>query len=145
MRIALFGGTFDPVHNAHLAVAKEACDAFALDEVWFIPNAIPPHKENGATAPWLHRFRMVEIACRADERFRASRLEESNQTSYTIHTLETVRAMLSPEDEIFFLIGADAFAEIGLWYRREDVFRTVEFISTKWYDRLRLRRCQAAI
>lgn len=128
MRLGLFGGTFDPIHNAHLAVAREAADALALDEVWFIPNAVPPHKETGTQASWADRFRMVELACAADPRFRASRLEEANRKSYTIHTLKTVRSQLADDDEIYFLIGADAFADIGIWYRKEDVFAMTEFI-----------------
>lgn len=128
MRLGLFGGTFDPIHNAHLAVAREAADAFSLDEVWFIPNAIPPHKTPGRQASWQDRFRMVELACAADPRFHASRLEEAERKSYTIHTLEAVRALLKPGDQIFFLIGADAFAEIDIWFRKQDVFAMVEFV-----------------
>jgi nicotinate-nucleotide adenylyltransferase len=128
MRLGLFGGTFDPIHNAHLAVAREAADAFSLDEVWFIPNAIPPHKTPGRQASWQDRFRMVELACAADPRFHASRLEEAERKSYTVHTLEAVRALLKPGDQIFFLIGADAFAEIGIWFRKQDVFAMVEFV-----------------
>ncbi|MDZ7639862.1 MAG: nicotinate-nucleotide adenylyltransferase [Bryobacterales bacterium] len=128
MRLGLFGGTFDPIHNAHLAVAREAADALKLQQVWFIPNAVPPHKEAGKQASWEDRFRMVELACEADPRFAASRLERENRKSYTFHTLETVRNERGAGDEIFFLIGADAFAEIGIWYRKEDVFTMVEFI-----------------
>jgi nicotinate-nucleotide adenylyltransferase len=128
MRLGLFGGTFDPIHDAHLAVAREAADAFELDEVWFIPNAIPPHKTAGRQASWQDRFRMVELACETDPRFRASRLEEAERKSYTIHTLEAVRALLQPEDRIFFLIGADAFAEIDIWFRKQEVFAMVEFV-----------------
>ena len=128
MRLGLFGGTFDPIHNAHLAVAREAADAFSLGQVWFIPNAIPPHKATGTQASWADRFTMVDLACAADPRFRASRLEEANRKSYTIHTLETVRSRLAAEDTICFLIGADAFAEIDIWYRKEEVFAMTDFI-----------------
>lgn len=128
MRLGLFGGTFDPIHDAHLAVAKEACDACALDAVWFIPNSVPPHKTDCPVAPWGHRYAMVDLACNSDSRFHPSRLEERNQTSYTIHTLRSVKKGLRPEDELYFLIGADAFAEIGSWYEREAVFALVTFI-----------------
>lgn len=128
MRLGLFGGTFDPIHNAHLAVAREACDACHLDEVWFIPNHTPPHKADGAVAGWQQRFAMVALACAADPRFRASRLEEHERTSFTIHTLREVRRLRGTGDELFFLIGADAFAEIGSWYEREEVFRLVTFV-----------------
>jgi nicotinate-nucleotide adenylyltransferase len=123
MRTAIFGGTFDPIHEAHLVVAREAADAFALDRVLFIPAAQPPHKETAVS--WEHRYRMVELACTADRRFEASRLEEEQVRSYSIHTIERVSAM---GGRVFFVIGADAFAEIRTWYRWVEVVRGVEFI-----------------
>jgi nicotinate-nucleotide adenylyltransferase len=107
MRLALFGGTFDPIHNAHLTVAREAADQFQLDQVWFIPAAHPPHKTSLSGAGYEDRFRMTELACRQDPRFIASRLEESGQKSY---------------------IGADAFAEITTWHRWQDLLGLTEFI-----------------
>jgi nicotinate-nucleotide adenylyltransferase len=123
MRTAIFGGTFDPIHKAHLVVAREAADAFALDRVLFVPAANPPHKGSGA--PYEHRYRMVELACAAESRFVASRLEESPEKSYSIYTIERVKAM---GGDVFFVIGADAFAEIQTWFRWQDVLRAVEFI-----------------
>ena len=128
MRLALYGGTFDPVHCAHLTVAAEAADKFSLDEVWFITAAQPPHKTAGSTTPYEHRQRMVELACASDPRFRSPRLEEAAVASYTIETLERVRAKLQPADELYFLIGADAFAEISTWFRSADVLASVELI-----------------
>src|SRR5690349_23496752 len=123
MRRAIFGGTFDPIHRAHLVIAREAADAFALDQVLFIPAANPPHKDSGT--PYEHRYRMVEIACKEDPRFSPSRLEEEARKSYSIYTIERVKRM---GGDIFFVIGADAFAEIQTWFRWEDVVREVEFI-----------------
>jgi nicotinate-nucleotide adenylyltransferase len=123
MRTAIFGGTFDPIHSAHLVVAREAADTFALDRVLFIPAANPPHKETGA--PYEDRYRMVELACTEDPRFVPSRLEEGIEKSYSIHTIERVQ---TPGMGVFFIIGADAFAEIRTWYRWEDVVASVEFI-----------------
>jgi nicotinate-nucleotide adenylyltransferase len=123
MRTAIFGGTFDPIHNAHLVVAREAADAFALDRVLFIPAANPPHKETGA--PYEDRYRMAELACAADPRFLPSRLEQGVEKSYSIHTIERVQA---PGLTVFFIIGADAFAEIRTWHRWEEVVASVEFI-----------------
>jgi nicotinate-nucleotide adenylyltransferase len=128
VKLALYGGTFDPIHRAHLTVAAEAADRFALDEVWFITAAQPPHKPAGSTTPYELRQRMVEMACAADPRFHSPRLEEGSGASYTIRTVERVRSGLSPDDRLFFLIGADAFAEIGSWYRSEDMLKAVEFI-----------------
>jgi nicotinate-nucleotide adenylyltransferase len=128
LRLAIFGGTFDPVHTAHTRVAKEAADRFRLDKVLFVPAAHPPHKPEGQTTPYEHRYRMVELACREDPRFEPSRLEEGESKSYTIHTLEKLKAQLAPGDELFFLIGADAFAEIDSWHRSRDVMALADFI-----------------
>jgi nicotinate-nucleotide adenylyltransferase len=123
MKVAIFGGTFDPIHSAHLVVAREAADAFSLDRVLFMPAANPPHKETGA--PYEDRYKMVELACAEDPRFVPSRLEEGREKSFSIHTIERVQA---PGRTVFFIIGADAFAEIRTWYRWEDVIASVEFI-----------------
>jgi nicotinate-nucleotide adenylyltransferase len=123
MRTAIFGGTFDPIHSAHLVVAHEAAEAFALDRVLFIPAANPPHKEAGA--PYEDRYRMVELACAADPRFIPSRLEEGRAVSYSILTIERLQA---PDEALLFIIGADAFAEIRSWRGWEDVVAGVEFI-----------------
>ncbi len=123
MRTAIFGGTFDPIHTAHLIVAREAAETFSLDRVLFIPAANPPLKDAGAS--YEDRYRMVELACTGEPRFVASRLEEGIEKSYSIHTIERVKA---ENGQVFFVIGADAFAEIGKWYRWRDVVASVEFI-----------------
>ena len=123
MKRAIFGGTFDPIHRAHLVVAREAADAFSLDQVLFIPAANPPHKDAGT--PYEHRYKMVELACKEDPRFLPSRLEEEARKSYSIYTVELVKGM---GGDVFFVIGADAFAEIQTWFRWQDVVREVEFI-----------------
>lgn len=128
MRLAVFGGTFDPIHTAHTRVAREAADRFRLDKVLFVPASHPPHKLNGQTTPFEHRYRMVELACAEDPRFEPSRLEEGQEKSYTVNTLEKLKAALAPGDEMYFLIGADAFAEIESWHRSRDVLRMVDFI-----------------
>lgn len=127
MRIALFGGTFDPIHNGHLTIAREAAQRYSLDRVLFIPAARPPHKSAATHAPYEHRYRMVELALEDESRFEASRLEASAQNSYSIETIERVRSSLAGH-ELFFLIGADAFAEIRTWHRWREVVTSVDFI-----------------
>jgi nicotinate-nucleotide adenylyltransferase len=138
-RVALFGGTFDPIHNAHLEIARAAADRFDLAEVLFIPAANPPHKPEGATASYEDRVRMAELACTpeagGDARFEVSRVEAGSLRSYSIVTIEKLQARgIGP---LTFLIGADAFAEIRAWYRWRDVVASVEFIvvtrpGAKW-------------
>ncbi len=128
MKLAIFGGTFDPVHVGHLTVAKEAARQCELDRIWFVPASHPPHKGGVAAAPYEDRVRMLELACQHEPLFHVSRLEEGECVSYSIHTVEKVRASLADQDELYFLIGADAFAEIQSWYRWQDVVRLVRFI-----------------
>jgi nicotinate-nucleotide adenylyltransferase len=124
--IAIFGGTFDPIHNAHLTVAREAADTFALERILFIAAGCPPHKSDSTGASWADRFRMVELACAGDPRFEPSRLEEGEQKSYSILTIEKIRAQRP--GELYFILGADAFAEIASWYRSRDVVAATRFI-----------------
>lgn len=123
-RTILFGGTFDPVHNAHLEIAREAAALYPAASVLFIPAARPPHKNHGPWASFEDRFRMVQIACATDARFEASRIEEGTERSYTIHTIEKLR----DRGPLAFLIGADAFAEIRTWHRWQDVIAAVQFV-----------------
>jgi len=128
LRLAIFGGTFDPIHNAHLAVAREAAARFQLDRVWLVPAERPPHKQGVTHASYADRFAMVELACLDEPKLEASRLEQGTASSYSIDTIEKVRARLAPGDKLFFVIGADAFAEIESWHRWRDVVGAVEFI-----------------
>jgi nicotinate-nucleotide adenylyltransferase len=128
VKLAIFGGTFDPIHQAHLDIAREAADRFQIDRVLFVPAARPPHKHDVTHADYEDRVRMAEIACAVDPRFRVSRLEQDTIRSYSIDTIEKVRAGLGPTDQLYFLIGADAFAEIRSWHRWKDVARSVHFL-----------------
>jgi nicotinate-nucleotide adenylyltransferase len=127
-RICLFGGTFDPIHNAHLRIALEALKAMRLTEVLFVPAGHPPHKQLSQITPYEHRFRMVELACQGWPCFVASRLEQGDDLSYSIDSVAKLRQQLQPADRLFFLIGSDAFDEIETWHRWRDLVREVDFI-----------------
>jgi nicotinate-nucleotide adenylyltransferase len=127
-RIGLFGGTFDPIHLGHLRAAREVLEKFALNRILFIPSFIPPHKERQGMAPARDRLRMVELACAGEPRFAASSVEvDAGGRSYSILTLERIRA-LDPEARIFFILGVDAFLEIGTWREHERVLDEALFI-----------------
>ncbi len=127
-RICLFGGTFDPIHSAHLRVAAEAAERFHLDRVFFVPAGSPPHKAAAGLTPYEDRFRMVEIACAPYPLFEASRLEQGEARSYTFDTVQRFRQMLGSADELFFLIGADAFDELESWKNWRELLQLIEFI-----------------
>lgn len=130
-RLCLFGGTFDPIHIAHLKIANEALRAYSLTKVFFVPAANPPHKQSFPVTSYEDRIRMCEIACRPYPPFEVSRLEAGPETTYTIDTLTKVRSELHPEDRLFFLIGADAFEEIRTWKRWEEVIGLTDFIVVR--------------
>ncbi len=128
-RICCFGGTFDPIHLAHLRIADEAAKRFSLTRVLFVPAGNPPHKEKAGLAPYADRLRMVEIACEPYPVFEASRLEEGERRSYTVDTLRRFRhSMKKKEFKLFFLIGADAFDELETWKGWQDLVGLTEFI-----------------
>jgi len=89
--VCLFGGTFDPIHMAHLRIAEEARKKYALDRILFIPAGNPPHKEAASVTPYEDRYRMVEIACKPYPGFEASRLEAGAGPSYTVDNVRRVR------------------------------------------------------
>ena len=120
MRIAILGGTFDPIHNGHLAAAHSVADTFQVDELHFVPAFTPPHKAGlGLTSPF-HRFAMVALATISIERFRASTIEvDALEKRYTVETLEAMKKS-HPGAQFLFVIGTDMFQEIESWrnYRR---------------------------
>lgn len=127
MRLGLYGGTFDPIHNGHLAVARAALAAIELDRMLLIPNRLPPHKQALTGASYEQRLAMVQLAVAGDARLEASDVENKEGKSYTIQTLHRLRNAYG-DARFFFLIGADAFAEVLTWYRVEEVFAMTEFI-----------------
>jgi nicotinate-nucleotide adenylyltransferase len=125
-RTVLFGGTFDPIHIAHIEVAREVLRRFEVARVIFIPAARPHHKGQGPRASFGDRVHMAELACAGEPRFEVSRIEENFARSYSILTVEKMLA--DGAGPLSFLIGADAFAEIETWHRWKELVRLVEFI-----------------
>ena len=132
-RIGLFGGTFDPVHNGHLAVADCVQKAFKLTELWFIPAPIPPHKKEGhdsrGISPFADRAAMLELALAGRQHVVISRIEtELPAPSYTIHTLKEIRQRLGQEATLFYIIGVDAFMEIATWKSYRQLLNLASFV-----------------
>lgn len=118
MRIGFFGGTFDPPHCGHLAVARAAADRFELDQVLLAPVGVQPLKANAPSASYADRFAMTRLLCAEDSRFAASAADAptaSNQPNYTIDTLHSLKSALHPADELFVIVGADSFADLHRW------------------------------
>lgn len=131
MRLALFGGTFDPIHSGHVQAVRAAADEHDLDRVLVVPCGRPPHKSVDCQASYEDRFRMAQLACEADSRLEAVRMEEplqSGQPNFTIDTIRDVQSTLAFEPPLRFIIGADAFAEIGHWRSSDEITQLVEFL-----------------
>jgi len=129
MKIALFGGTFDPVHLGHLAVARAAAEKFGLVRVYFAPADIPPHKQKKKLTDFQHRFAMLALATADDPRFVPSLLDShTGRPNYSIDTVRRLKSSLKKTDKLYFLIGIDAFKDIATWYKPEELLAEVEFI-----------------
>ena len=115
-RIALYGGTFDPVHRGHLAVARTISQIFEIEELLFVPAWLAPHKRTRVVTPALHRYAMLALATQQDARLGISRFElESPERSYTVETLAHFESELGRDAELFFVMGADSWSEIQTW------------------------------
>ncbi len=135
MNLALFGGTFDPIHRGHLTVARAAAIKFKLKEVWFVPADVPPHKLKAPVTPFVHRYAMVSLGLAGEKSFVPSLLEApdpqaraDHKPNYSIDTIRRVKAKLGKSDKLYFLIGMDAFKDIALWHQAEALLRECEFI-----------------
>ena len=116
LRLGVFGGTFDPIHVGHLDAAAAARDALGLDETLFLPSHVPPHRSADPRATMFHRFAMVALATDGLPACRACDLElRRTGASYTYETLATLHADGWAPSQLFFILGADAFAEIAQW------------------------------
>lgn len=136
MNIGLFGGTFDPVHRGHVALARAAKERCKLHRVYFVPANVPPHKQKQPLTPFVHRFSMLALATANERAFVPSLLEapeegesrKKEKPNYTIDTVRRLKQSFKSSDQLFLLIGMDAFAEIAQWHLAESLFRECAFI-----------------
>jgi nicotinate-nucleotide adenylyltransferase len=127
--VGVLGGTFDPVHLAHLRVAEELREAQALDHVRLVPCAVPPHKTRRDVAPARHRLRMVERAVAGQPGLRAWGIElEREGPSYSVDTLRALRAEVGPRRRIVFALGWDAFREFHTWREHAAIFALCDVV-----------------
>ncbi len=129
-RLGVMGGTFDPIHHGHLVTAEEAFWQFGLDEVVFVPTGQPWMKGDRPVTPAEDRYLMTVIATASNPHFSVSRIEvERPGPTYTVDTLEALRAQAGPGADLFFITGADAMLEIFQWKDPDDVLSRAHFIA----------------
>jgi len=137
MNIGIFGGSFDPIHRGHLTLAQAAADRFALRQVLFVPANVPPHKQKQPVTAFVHRYAMVALATQGDKRWVPSLLEAgelggggglTQAVHYSIDTVRRVKQTLKKADQLFFLIGMDAFKDIAKWRESRALLAQCEFI-----------------
>ena len=136
MKIGILGGTFNPIHFGHLRIAESAYESFDLDEVWFMPNGTPPHKDEKVTANDLkHRISMLELAIKGTPHFRISLKEAKlHEASYTYSTMKSFKKEF-PDVEFYFILGADSLFAIEKWKRFEEIFPSCTILAAMREDR----------
>lgn len=129
IRLGIFGGSFNPIHNGHLAVARQAHEILKLDRTLFIPTGDPPHKQDGALAPAHHRYEMVRLAIAGTPAFDLSNIEIARQgKSYSIDTVRELQRQYGPATDLFFLIGLDAFLDLPSWREPDALLAACSFV-----------------
>jgi nicotinate-nucleotide adenylyltransferase len=143
MNIGLFGGTFDPIHRGHLALARAARERCNLSRVLFVPADVPPHKQHQPLSAFAHRYAMIALATAQEKDFVPSLLEAPEEfdpggpgksktrvakPNYTVDTAKRLKQTFKKADRLFLLIGIDAFADIANWHQPEGLFRECEFV-----------------
>lgn len=130
-RIGVMGGTFDPIHTAHLAIAEQVREAFGLDLVLFIPAANPPHKQGRNVAPAYHRLMMTQLATYSNPCFHVSKQElERKGPSYSLLTIRELQERYGAEAELYFITGSDTINELHTWYHIEELLGSCHFVGT---------------
>ena len=128
-KIAIMGGTFDPIHYGHLVTAEAVMHEYQIDQVLFIPSGQPPHKTEGQVTPADHRYLMTLLATETNPRFFSSRIEiDRKGYTYTIDTIRELKEMY-PGSEIYFITGADAFSNILSWKNPELLLSSCHFVA----------------
>ena len=140
--VGIFGGTFNPIHLGHLRAAEEVREAERLDEIRFVPAALPPHKQTEDLAPAADRLRMVELAVDGTPGFRASGIELARAgASYSVDTLRAVRAEIGDATRLVFVIGSDAFRDFHTWKEHAAIFGLCDIVVVTrppWPEKLTL-------
>ena len=128
-RIALYGGTFDPVHMAHLEIARRVSQLFEIEKVLFIPAQMAPHKIGRPVTEPIHRYAMLALATQDDPQLSISTFElDASDRRYTVDTIEHFRRALGESTELFFIMGADSWSEITTWHEWERLLTMANFI-----------------
>jgi nicotinate-nucleotide adenylyltransferase len=132
MNIGLFGGSFDPVHRGHIALARAAAERFSLRRILFVPASIPPHKQKRPVTAFVHRYAMLVLATAEEKGWEPSLLEAPADgvvgANYSIDTVRRLKQMLKKADRLFFLMGIDAFRDIAKWHEARALFAECEFV-----------------
>ncbi|MGH8879393.1 MAG: nicotinate-nucleotide adenylyltransferase [Stackebrandtia sp.] len=129
-RVGVLGGTFDPIHNGHLAAASEVADRCELDEVVFVPAGQAYHKADSAVSDAEDRYSMTVLATAAHPKFRVSRVDiDRGGATYTVDTLRELRREYGQDAELFFIIGADTVETVLTWKAVDEVFSLATFVA----------------
>jgi nicotinate-nucleotide adenylyltransferase len=129
--IAIFGGTFDPIHSGHLVVAHAAMQRLGLDAIYFVPSGNPPHKPKRRPAAFIHRYAMVALACSGHRGYIASLAEAPDQAGAGFcYSLDTVRdfSRAHPGEHLHFIVGVDSFLQVPTWHRYEQLLEACDFV-----------------
>jgi nicotinate-nucleotide adenylyltransferase len=127
MRLGLYGGTFDPIHLGHLILAEACREACGLDRVWFVVAGAPPHKPGGRTDV-NHRLEMARLAVAGNPAFEVAEIEARRPgPHYSVETLDAV-ARERPEDDLFFLIGADSLVDLPHWRSPGEILKLASLV-----------------
>ena len=125
MKIGIYGGSFNPVHNGHIHLANTAVEEFGLDRLYLLPSKKSPHRSSAEYAPDEDRLEMLRLAAKANDKLFVSDYEiKSDRVSYTIYTVEHFRSVF-PDDELFLLVGSDMLLCFDTWYRFEEILANV--------------------